>query len=210
MKTEKTNQKNTGSAKTNVAQKSNNWQSGASSSVGAAIGVTVGSMGQKAFAAEPATEGPVQPPHANIPAATPEESSIHEPVAPQEPEAPATPGNAGEEPHSEESITVLSYQTITCEDGSLMDVAAVRVNGQEALIIDGDRDGTADIMVIDADHNGIITDDELVDIGEAGINMQNLSMAVTEYDMNGDATLLTDNRPMPDYINDADVTGYMA
>ena len=38
-----------------------------------------------------------------------------------------------------------------------------------------------------------------------------LSMATTQATgVNEDATLLADNDPIPDYINDADVTGYMA
>ena len=66
MKTKKTNQESTNSTQKNVEQKSYNWQNGASSSIGAAIGVAAGSMAQTAFATEPVTEGPVQPPHLSL------------------------------------------------------------------------------------------------------------------------------------------------
>ena len=56
MKTKKTNQESTNSTQKNVEQKSYNWQNGASSSIGAAIGVAAGSMAQTAFATEPVTE----------------------------------------------------------------------------------------------------------------------------------------------------------
>lgn len=49
MKTKKTNQESTNSTQKNVEQKSYNWQNGASSSIGAAIGVAAGSMAQTAL-----------------------------------------------------------------------------------------------------------------------------------------------------------------
>lgn len=193
MKTKKTNQESTNSTQKNVEQKSYNWQNGASSSIGAAIGVAAGSMAQTAFATEPVTEGPVQPPHTDTPA------------------TPIMPGNSNDEPHNEDTISVVSYETVTCEDGSQMDIAGVIVNGQETLVVDIDRDGIADAMVADMDNNGIITDNEVINIEEAGIRMEGLSMATTQATgVNEDATLLADNDPIPDYINDADVTGYMA
>ena len=72
MKTKKTNQESTNSTQKNVEQKSYNWQNGASSSIGAAIGVAAGSMAQTAFATEPVTEGLVQPPHTDTPTVTSE------------------------------------------------------------------------------------------------------------------------------------------
>lgn len=214
MKTKKTNQESTNSTQKNVEQKSYNWQNGANSSIGAAIGVAAGSMAQTAFATEPVTEGPVQPPHTDTPTVTSEVPLTNEPIAPQKPDTPATPimpGNSNDEPHNEDTISVVSYETVTCEDGSQMDIAGVIVNGQETLVVDIDRDGIADAMVADMDNNGIITDNEVINIEEAGIRMEGLSMATTQATgVNEDATLLADNDPIPDYINDADVTGYMA
>ena len=91
MKTKKTNQESTNSTQKNVEQKSYNWQNGASSSIGAAIGVAAGSMAQTAFATEPVTEGPVQPPHTDTPTVTSEVPLTNEPIAPQKPDTPATP-----------------------------------------------------------------------------------------------------------------------
>ena len=183
MKTKKTNQESTNSTQKNVEQKSYNWQNGASSSIGAAIGVAAGSMAQTAFATEPVTEGLVQPPHTDTPTVTSEVPLTNEPIAPQKPDTPATPimpGNSNDEPHNEDTISVVSYETVTCEDGSQMDIAGVIVNGQETLVVDIDRDGIADAMVADMDNNGIITDNEVINIEEAGIRMEGLSMATTQ------------------------------
>lgn len=210
MKNEKTNQEYTDSAETNAGQKSYNWQNGASSSIGAAIGVTVGSMAQTAFATEPTTEGAIQQPYTDTLSVTSEEPSINETVAPQKPDTPTRPTSIDDEQHNEDAITVVSYERVTCEDGSQMDVAGVIINGQETLVIDVDRDGIADVMVADMDNNGIITDNEVCNIEEAGIEMEGLSIAATQTGINEDTTLLADNETMPDYINDADVTGYMA
>ena len=106
MKTKKTNQESTNSTQKNVEQKSYNWQNGASSSIGAAIGVAAGSMAQTAFATEPVTEGPVQPPHTDTPTVTSEVPLTNEPIAPQKPDTPATPimpGNSNDEPHNEDT-----------------------------------------------------------------------------------------------------------
>ena len=47
-----------------------------------------------------------------------------------------------------------------------MDIAGVIVNGQETLVVDIDRDGIADAMVADMDNNGIITDNEVINISK--------------------------------------------
>lgn len=111
MKTKKTNQESTNSTQKNVEQKSYNWQNGASSSIGAAIGVAAGSMAQTAFATEPVTEGLVQPPHTDTPTVTSEVPLTNEPIAPQKPDNPChtyMPGNATNEPHNERYHQVWS------------------------------------------------------------------------------------------------------
>ena len=92
-----------------------------------------------------------------------------------------------------------------------MDIAGVLSTDKKLLSLTSTGDGIADAVVADMDNNGIITDNEVINIEEAGIRMEGLSMATTQATgVNEDATLLADNDPIPDYINDADVTGYMA
>lgn len=212
MKTEKTNHENKVATETNTEQRSRNWQSGVSSSIGAAVGVAAGSMAQSAFAAEPGTEEEVQPMHTTNTAAT--TSDIHNaepnsPVTPFATEPTATPSanNGAETP---DNVTVVSYETVTNEDGSQMDVAAVVINGQETVIVDVDQDGLADIMAIDMDGNGTITENEIANIQEENIHMQDLAQAANQTHFIEDPTLVADAGGMPDYTNDADVAGYMA
>ena len=57
-------------------------------------------------------------------------------------------------------VQVLDYQTITGADGQQMDAALVNISGNQALIVDADRDGVADALVADANNNGQIDNDE--------------------------------------------------
>lgn len=58
-------------------------------------------------------------------------------------------------------VRVLSYERVTMDDGSQMDVATVSIDGQEAAIVDVDLDGWADGMIADANLDGNISEDEI-------------------------------------------------
>ena len=60
-----------------------------------------------------------------------------------------------------DDIRVLSYERITMDDGSQMDVATVSMNGQQAAIVDVDLDGWADGMMADYNSDGNISEDEI-------------------------------------------------
>jgi len=81
-------------------------------------------------------------------------------------------------------------------------IADVMLDGHYGQIIDSDNDGIADFVGVDFDNNGQFGQDEISYIGESMISMQTLQQAAdnSQYlsDLNG-----------PDYVNDANVNGYL-
>ena len=62
--------------------------------------------------------------------------------------------------NDESSIQIVSYERITTDDGSQMDVANIIYQGHHAAIIDVDLDGWADALQLDEDGNNVISEDE--------------------------------------------------
>ena len=195
--------------------------SGMSSTVGAAAGVVAGSViSSEVNAAEipvapeeeqeiavvssqPSRTGGSTTHHDPTPTPEPTQIPTTEPEDTQTPE-PRPDGPNGGTPEEPE-VEVVSYDTITNEDGSQMDVAVVNVQGQDVLIADVDPDGVADIMAADLNNNGQLDDGEIVDISDQNIAMQPLQEAAN---MSGNEMLAqTDD---VDYINDANVDDYIA
>lgn len=149
---------------------------GMSSGVGAAVGVVIGHViASEANAAE-----------------VPEPNIIPEPI----PESISTP-------IPEPEIQVLGYEHVINNDGSQMDVAVINIEGQDAVVIDGDLDGTVDVIAIEGNGNGMIDDGEVMDVSGQGIPMQPFQQEV----MQPQPTLLVQEQ---DYVNNADVHEFMA
>ena len=100
---------------------------------------------------------------------------------------------------------MVSYETVTNEDGSQMDVAVVNAQGQTVMIADVDQNGIADVMAADLNNNGQLDEGELVDVSGENIAMQPLQDAAN---MNGNDMIAQTNDV--DYINDANVDDYIA
>ena len=66
--------------------------------------------------------------------------------------------------------------------------------------------GTADLFVVDANGNNQIDEGEITDISQENIAMQDLQQAT---DMNQNNYLAMGGEG-PDYVNDANVDGYLA
>ena len=148
---------------------------GLSSSVGATIGMVIGStISAEVNAMETPIPGPIPP--------KPE---------PPKPEPPVKP-----------EIEVLGYETVMNEDGSQMDVAIVRVDGQGMAFLDVDRDDVADLVVTDMNANGVLEDEEFVPIREHNLSMEPFREAAYPIE----DTLAQED----DYINDANVDDFMA
>ena len=105
----------------------------------------------------------------------------------------------------EPEIEVLSVETVTDDEGNQMDVAQVTVNGHEGIIADFNRDGMADVLVVDANDNGKIEDNERIDIRDMEVDMASL---VPQSQYMSDNVLYAQNDP--DYINDANVDDYFS
>lgn len=106
-------------------------------------------------------------------------------------------------------VQVLDYQTITGADGQQMDAALVNISGNQALIVDADRDGVADALVADANNNGQIDNDEVVDISMHQLSMSELQAAANP-DPAADPNVMAQNAYNSDYENNANVDDYMA
>lgn len=203
-------EKKTSDVKSNVI-------SGMSSTVGAAVGVVAGSIiSSEVNAAEiPAAEIPVTPEEeqdvevvSSQPSKTGESTPSHNPTShptPQPATEPTPEPTPASEPRPESEIEVVSYETVTNEDGSQMDVAVVNAQGQAVMIADVDQNGLADIMASDLNYNGQLDNGEIVDVSDQNIAMQPLQDAAN---MNGNNMVAQTGEP--DYINDANVDDYIA
>ena len=193
--------------------------SGMSSTVGAAVGVVAGSIiSSEVNAAEiPAAEIPVTPEEeqdvevvSSQPSKTGGSTPSHNPTSHPTPQPATEPNPTPEptpasEPRPESEIEVVSYETVTNEDGSQMDVAVVNAQGQAVMIADVDQNGLADIMASDLNYNGQLDNGEIVDVSDQNIAMQPLQDAAN---MNGNNMVAQTGEP--DYINDANVDDYIA
>ncbi|MDO5526443.1 MAG: hypothetical protein Q4F85_10220 [Prevotella sp.] len=202
------------------SQLKSNVISGISSTAGAVAGVVGGSMVTaevnaaempevtaeeqevEVVSAEPSRTSGNQSHHEEQPAVEQPEPVNPEPQKP-DPVAPE-PSLVTPEPIDGDEIQVLSYDTITDNDGNEMDVAVVSASGQEIIIADVDQNGTADLMASDLNSNGQLEENEIVDVSEDNIAMQPLEEAANA---NDDMIAQTDDI---DYVNNADVNDYMA
>ena len=103
----------------------------------------------------------------------------------------------------EPEIELIAYQTVEYEDGTIGSAAALNVNGTDGVLLDTTGDGKADIALVDLNHDGEIQDDEVFDASDANIEMSQFQNTPTQ----GDLYAAND---MPDYINNADADTYMA
>lgn len=140
----------------------------------------------------------------------PEPDPIPDPEPNPEPEPDPTPGpNVMPASTLSPDVQVLDYQTITGADGQQMDAALVNISGNQALIVDADRDGVADALVADANNNGQIDNDEVVDISMHQLSMSELQ-AAAKPDPAADPNVMAQNAYNSDYENNANVDDYMA
>lgn len=142
----------------------------------------------------------------------PEPDPIPDPEPNPEPEPDPTPGpNVMPASTLSPDVQVLDYQTITGADGQQMDAALVNISGNQALIVDADRDGVADALVADANNNGQIDNDEVVDISIHQLSMSELQAAANPDPVaDPDPNVMAQNAYNSDYENNANVDDYMA
>lgn len=98
-------------------------------------------------------------------------------------------------------IRVLGVETVQNGYGEIMNVALVECEGDQALLIDVDNNGTMDVLIHDDNFDGQIQESELHDISGARLEVADLLQAQAAQE--GDV-FYASNDDMPDYINDAD------
>lgn len=101
----------------------------------------------------------------------------------------------------EGEIRVLGVQAVQTPEGQVMNVAVLENGTDQALLVDVDNSGTMDVLLHDDNGDGMLQENEVYDISEAGIRVDDLLAA--EAAQQGDY-YYTANDDMPDYINDAD------
>ncbi|MDE5903991.1 hypothetical protein [Duncaniella sp.] len=103
-------------------------------------------------------------------------------------------------------IRVLGVEAVQSEDGRIMNVALVECDGDQALLVDVDNNGTIDVMLHDDNGDGQIQESEIHDVSGAGLEVADLMQAQAA----GEGDLLyASNDGMPDYVNDADSTMFV-
>lgn len=98
-------------------------------------------------------------------------------------------------------IHVLGVETVQDDNGNVMNVALVEHDGDQAILLDVDNDGTIDVLLHDDNADGYLQESEIYDVSDAGVEVADLMQAQAAAE--GDY-LTASYDDMPDYINDAD------
>lgn len=120
--------------------------------------------------------------------------------------APVIEANAEmvDEQSTQGGVKVLGVETVVDSQGNQMTIAGIEIEDEQALLVDVDNNGVMDVILVDENHDGQVSENEIYDVSDAGIGTADLQqhMAATQtpdmYMANGDG--------MPDYMNDADVS----
>lgn len=109
-----------------------------------------------------------------------------------------TPPDHNDEVVTDHDVQVLDVGHIDINnDGIPEDAALLEIDGQEVIVVDIDSDGTADVMLSDINGDGQL---EVDNISGEGMGMPGMD--------NSDPYLAQNDTP--DYMNDADVSDFMA
>lgn len=118
-----------------------------------------------------------------------------------EPADPTDIEATSEEEAGNEVIDVQVHEvgSVATEDGEIMNVAVATVDGHDAAFVDVDNDGYVDGVLVDANDDGVIEDNEVIETPDSDVDMSYLAM-MTE----GPEDSMYDGTP--DYTNDADTS----
>lgn len=164
----------------NRQDKSIDYASLVSSAVGAVAGV-VGANAVQSATAAPVIDPEPEP----TPAPTP-----HRPTPAPKPEPTVT---------VDDNVTIVYKETIDMGNGQMADIAiGVTPQGSEVDYIDVDRDGIIDFRVEDSNHDGNISENEVIDVQTQNIHMD---------DLMHQAEVIAQ---LPDYNPDANVDEFLA
>lgn len=106
--------------------------------------------------------------------------------------------------NDQDSVKVLGVEVVVDEYGNPMTVAAVEAGSEQALLIDVDNNGMMDVIMVDENYDGQISEHEIYDISDAQISSADLHHQIAA-SQNPDM-MFAYNDGMPDYMNDADIS----
>ena len=109
------------------------------------------------------------------------------------------------EPEDNEAFNetqIIGVDEATMEDGSVVTIGQMEIDGQEVYVVDVDHDGTFDIMGSDINGDGVISENEIYNIQDEEIQVADLQQHL---DVSTPDNYLAD---LPDYTNDADPVGF--
>lgn len=104
--------------------------------------------------------------------------------------------------HTEYEVQIVGVSEATMDDGSIVTIGEMDVNGQEVYVVDVDHNGTFDAMMADTNGDGVISENEICNIQGQGIEVADFQH---QMDIDVSNNYLAD---MPDYTNDADLNGF--
>lgn len=113
--------------------------------------------------------------------------------------------NQGADDDSVEVHVLGVEENVVTDDGEIINVGVAEVEGHSAVFIDGDADGTFDLLAVD------VNDDGYIDVENELFDVDNPDMSVEAFNNQADS-IPTDPvvddmyAQMPDYTNDADVS----
>lgn len=85
------------------------------------------------------------------------------------------------EEHSDSEIRVLGVEAVQDGHGRIMNVALVESDGDQALLVDVDNDGTIDVLLHDDNHDGNLQQSEIHDISGTGLDVADLCLNDDSY-----------------------------
>ena len=103
---------------------------------------------------------------------------------------------------TDSEVRVVGVQAVQNEDGSQAIIAGLELDGDRALVVDVNSDGTMNLFIHDDNGDGQISDEEIHDITAENVSTQ---AVLDDYAIQaGHEDLYMANNDMPDYMNDAD------
>lgn len=106
---------------------------------------------------------------------------------------------------ADNEVQILGVETVEVDGGANVTMGYAEVNGEEVFVVDVDQDGEFDRMAMDANHDGELSPNEIVNIEGQGIMVSDWEQHAQAPDPND--VHLADN-DLPDYTNDADVSSF--
>lgn len=135
-------------------------------------------------------------------AAMPKDDMLSHPTAEPIHETSFAPVDTSHHPTGDE-VYVLGVGSATIE-GQEVYVAQLSIGGEDVVLLDIDKDGTFDYAAADANHDGSVSQDEVIDVSQHHITVVSMQEAAQP-----DPQVFAEDLNMPDYTNDADINHFV-